>query len=58
MKNIEIYSVSEVMTILGVCERTLRNYMKQGKLKYSNPGTKRIYFTNENIMEFLNTKSK
>ena len=46
------YSVLEVSEMLGVTTVTIRNYIKQGKLK-GLKATDRWFISNEEVREFL-----
>lgn len=57
MKNIQsFYTVKEVASMLKVKENTVRNYVKNGKLKFHEKkitGLKHIYlFTDKELNEF------
>jgi excisionase family DNA binding protein len=52
MLDIKIYSMREVSEILKVTERTLYNYIKEGRLKVQKIGGKWI-ITEENLRKFI-----
>ena len=52
MLDIKIYSMREVSEILKVTERTLYNYIKEGRVKVQKIGGKWI-ITEENLRKFI-----
>lgn len=53
-KEINVYSLSEVIEILGVTRRTLYNWIKDGKIKAIKAG-QQWRITQEALEEFLQT---
>lgn len=53
-KEINVYSLSEVIEILGVTRRTLYNWIKDGKIKAIKAG-QQWRITEEALEEFLQT---
>ena len=55
MEAIKVYTLKEVAEILKVTERTLLDYLKQGRLKGNKIGGKWI-ISHENLQNFINGK--
>lgn len=53
-KEINVYSLSEVIEILGVTRRTLYNWIKDGKIKAIKAG-QQWRITQEALEDFLQT---
>lgn len=53
LEGLNLYTLTELETVLGVTHRTLQNYIKSGRLKGVKVGGKwRV--TEENLRKFLN----
>ena len=50
--NLQLYDIKQVAALLKVTERTVMNYLKQGKIKAQKIGGK-WKFTRENIERFI-----
>lgn len=50
------FTVAEAAAILGVCERTLRKYTKEGLISARKFG-RRVLYLKEEIYRYLNEKS-
>lgn len=53
------WSMQTTIEWLGVCDRTIRRYMEEGKLEYKYKkvkGRKRIYFSNHSVISLCNDR--
>lgn len=55
MEAIKVYTLKEIATLLKVTERTLLDYVKEGRIKANKIGGKWIV-THENLQDFINGK--
>jgi excisionase family DNA binding protein len=53
----DLYTVKEVASLLGKHEKTVRKWLKQGKLKYYRPTPRSTYVTKEQLAEFLSHRT-
>jgi excisionase family DNA binding protein len=51
------YTVKEVATLLGKHEKTVRKWLKEGKLRYYRPAPRSTYVTKEQLAEFLSRET-
>lgn len=55
-KTIRLYTLADLEKVLGLCNRTLHTYVKDGRLKAVKIGGKwRV--TEENLLKFINGES-
>jgi excisionase family DNA binding protein len=52
-----ILTEAQVAKMLGVSPRTIRNYRREGKLRYFQP-IKKVYICYADVLEFLTSKAK
>ena len=52
---LELYTVDELSTLMGIQERTIREYLKAGKIR-GRKLAKRWYVTEEALREYFETE--
>jgi excisionase family DNA binding protein len=55
-KNERLYTTAEIATLFKVTQETVRNWIKQGKLKAIKPGGNHNRITHDALVEFTEHK--
>jgi excisionase family DNA binding protein len=50
------YTVKEVASVMGCHEKTVRDWLKQGKLEYFRPTPHKTYVTRDQLAEFMSRR--
>lgn len=51
---LKYYDYKEVEVLLGICTKTIRARVKEGRLAMSKPARNRCLFKGQSIIDFLN----